>query len=61
MEDLDPTQFAEAHRREVNPPIEVASATWTAVGSLGDSATKAFSGPADVAVEQLARILQVRS
>ena len=32
--DLDPTQYAEADRREVDPPIEVESATWSAGGQL---------------------------
>jgi hypothetical protein len=26
--------YGEAHRREVNPPIEVESATWSAAGQL---------------------------
>jgi hypothetical protein len=34
MRDLDPTQYAEADRREVNPPIEVESATWSPGGTL---------------------------
>jgi hypothetical protein len=32
--DLDPTQYAEADRREVDPPIEVESATWSPGGTL---------------------------
>jgi len=34
MRDLDPPQYAEADRREVNPPVEVESATWSAGGAL---------------------------
>jgi hypothetical protein len=34
MRDLDPTQLAEADRPEVNPLIEVESATWSAGGTL---------------------------
>jgi hypothetical protein len=34
MRDLDPSQYGEADRREVNPPIEVESATWSADGML---------------------------
>ena len=34
MRDLDPSQYGEADRREVNPPIEVESATWSAGGTL---------------------------
>jgi hypothetical protein len=34
MWDLDPNQYGEADRREVVPPIEVESATWTAGGTL---------------------------
>ena len=34
MQDLDPSQYAEADRREVNPPIEVESATWPLGGTL---------------------------
>ena len=32
--DLDPSQYGEADRHEVNPPIEVESATWSAGGQL---------------------------
>jgi hypothetical protein len=34
MQGLDPSQYAEADRREVNPPIEVESATWSLGGTL---------------------------
>jgi hypothetical protein len=34
MQDLDPSQYGEADRREVDPPIEVESATWSAGGPL---------------------------
>jgi hypothetical protein len=34
MPDLDSTQYGEADRREVDPPIEVESATWSAGGQL---------------------------
>jgi hypothetical protein len=34
MRDLDPSQYDEANRREVDPPIEVQSATWIAGGQL---------------------------
>jgi hypothetical protein len=33
-DDLDPTQYTEADRREVDPPIEVESATWSPGGQL---------------------------
>jgi hypothetical protein len=34
MRDLDPTQYAEADRREVDPPIEVELAAWSPGGTL---------------------------
>jgi hypothetical protein len=34
MRDLDPSHYAEADRREVNPPIEVEAARWSAGGQL---------------------------
>jgi hypothetical protein len=34
MQDLDPAQYAEADRREVDRPIEVETATWSAGGTL---------------------------
>jgi hypothetical protein len=34
MHDLDPSQYAEADRREVNPPIKVEAATWSLGGTL---------------------------
>ena len=34
MQDLDPAQYSEADRREVDPPIEVETATWSAGGTL---------------------------
>jgi hypothetical protein len=34
MRDLDPSQYTEQDRREVDPPIEVESATWVAGGTL---------------------------
>ena len=34
MRDLDPSHYGEADRREVEPPIEVESATWSAGGQL---------------------------
>jgi hypothetical protein len=34
MQELDPAQYAEADRREVDPPIEVETATWSAGGTL---------------------------
>jgi hypothetical protein len=34
MRDIDPTQYGEADRREVDPPIEVESAAWSAGGQL---------------------------
>jgi hypothetical protein len=34
MRDFDPNQFAEADRREVNPPIPVDMATWSKAGRL---------------------------
>jgi hypothetical protein len=32
--DLDPSQYGEADRREVDPPVEVQAATWSAAGQL---------------------------
>jgi hypothetical protein len=32
--DLDPNQYGEADRREINPPIQVESATWSPAGQL---------------------------
>ena len=29
MQDLDPTQYGETDRREVDPPIDVEAATWS--------------------------------
>jgi hypothetical protein len=34
MRDLDPSQYDEGDRREVDPTIEVESATWSAGGTL---------------------------
>jgi hypothetical protein len=34
VEDLDPEQKNPEDRREVNPPIEVESATWSSAGAL---------------------------
>jgi hypothetical protein len=34
MRDLDPSQYGEAGRREVDPPVEVQVATWSAAGTL---------------------------
>jgi hypothetical protein len=34
MQDFDPSQYGEADRREVDPPVEVESATWSAGGTL---------------------------
>ena len=34
MQNIDPDQKAPKDRREVNPPIEVESATWPAGGAL---------------------------
>jgi hypothetical protein len=34
MPDFDPTQYGEADRREVEPPVEVLVATWSAAGTL---------------------------
>ena len=33
--DLDPSQYREADRRDVDPPVEVEAATWWAGGTLG--------------------------
>jgi hypothetical protein len=32
--ELDPSQYGEADRREVDPPVEVEVATWSAAGTL---------------------------
>jgi hypothetical protein len=34
MRDLDPSQYGEADHREVDPPVEVETATWPAAGRL---------------------------
>jgi hypothetical protein len=34
MRDLGPGEYGEADRREVDPPIEMESATWSAGGQL---------------------------
>jgi hypothetical protein len=34
VQDLDPTQYGEADRRAVHPPVEVELATWSAAGTL---------------------------
>jgi hypothetical protein len=34
MREFDPSQYSAADRREVDPPIEVESATWSAAGQL---------------------------
>jgi hypothetical protein len=34
MRDFDPSQYGEADRRAVDPPIEVEAATWSAAGTL---------------------------
>jgi hypothetical protein len=34
MRDLDPVQYTEQDRREVDPPLKVDSATWVAGGTL---------------------------
>jgi hypothetical protein len=34
MEDFDPSQYLEADRREVDPPVEVQVATWSVAGQL---------------------------
>jgi hypothetical protein len=32
--DLDPTQYSEGDRREVDPPMHVEAATWSKAGQL---------------------------
>jgi hypothetical protein len=34
MQDINPSQYGEADRREVNPPIHVEFATWSTGGHL---------------------------
>jgi hypothetical protein len=34
MRDLDPSQYGEADRRKIDPPIQVESATWSPGGTL---------------------------
>jgi hypothetical protein len=34
MRDLDPSQFGQADRREIDPPIQVETATWSKAGRL---------------------------
>ena len=45
MRDLDPSQYGEGDRREVDPPAEVRSATWSAGGTLCCIALPATSWP----------------
>jgi hypothetical protein len=49
--DLDPSQYGEADRREVDPPIEVESATWSAGGTLDWWVRGAGSGSDGCAVQ----------
>jgi hypothetical protein len=44
MRDLDPSQYGEPDRREVDPPVEVESATWSAGGMLDWWVKNASSG-----------------
>ena len=44
MRDLDPSQYGEADRREVDPPVEVEAATWSAGGQLDWWVKSASSG-----------------
>jgi hypothetical protein len=34
MQDLDPTQYGQADRREVDPPVQIEAATWSPGGTL---------------------------
>jgi hypothetical protein len=34
MQDLDPSQYGEADRQAVDPPVEVQLATWSTGGTL---------------------------
>jgi hypothetical protein len=47
MQDLDPSQYGEADRREVDPPVEVESATWSTGGQLDGGSKNASSGWAE--------------
>jgi hypothetical protein len=38
--DLDPGQYAKADRREVDPPLEVETATWSPGGTLVNGGIK---------------------
>jgi hypothetical protein len=44
--DFDPSQYGEADRRAVDPPIEVEAATWSAAGTLDWWVKSACSGRA---------------
>ena len=44
MRDLDPSQYGEADRRELDPPIEVESATWSLAARLTGGSKSASSG-----------------
>jgi hypothetical protein len=45
--DLDPSQYGEADRRDVDPPLPVEIATWSAAGTLDCERTAGmvWSGP----------------
>jgi hypothetical protein len=44
MRDFDPSQYGGADRREVAPPINVESATWSAGGTLDGGSKGASTG-----------------
>jgi hypothetical protein len=54
MEEFDPSQYREADRREVNPPIGVESATWSAAAQLdwwvrdAENGSVAYAGQTDI-------------
>src|SRR5215210_7705479 len=49
MQELDPTQYGEADRQAVDPPVEVQVATWSAARTLDGGSENAASGSAGCA------------
>ena len=53
MRDFDLSQYGEADRRAVDPPIEVEAATWSAAGTLTGGSKNASSGWGEYAVQMV--------
>jgi hypothetical protein len=57
---MEVDDYPEADRREVNPPIEVESATWSAGGTLDWWVKNAGSGSVEYAVRTVGKVDQSR-